>query len=757
MHLNLRPPATGPGATSRLAAGALAIALAAAACGEPQTVIELRDYVLHQRGNVSTERISAAEEIGTELLGHGWRLDARPGSAAAMLMKRDRSRVWFFSADGATRGVEIRGGLVGDLRRRTRRLLVRLNDRNQSLHTILPGNDAYRIDFRPDALRVGWNVLELRIRRAPKLRTSGVFRVRRFRFLDGDGGAAGRGDRRIESHGDNLLLPAGSLMDAVFELPRSPRLRGRIEARSEGDGAPGPLRTSIELTDESGDVHSLLDVVLEPGAGRGLDVDLEAWSERLVRLRLRVLGSPPAVLRGHELEVVGQGDPPPSPLADLIVPSRPEVSGRLGRGRPGRPDVVLILLDAARADAFSPWGGPYPTPAIEALAAEGTVFERTHSPSSWTGQSMPSIFTGFHPDTLFVEQWGDPLTDAVPTLAELFGASGYRTVLWSQHPLYSRGPTLARGFDEATYSGRHQRERLPAAEDLFDGDRPTFAFVHLLPPHSPYNPPPPFKGRYSSGYDGRMKGYFRVLNRFPKRRDPDSLSAEDLRYVRDRYQDNVAFADHLVGRLLADLRQEGRYDDALIAVMSDHGEAFLEHDRFLHSRRIYEEFLHVPLVVKWPAGIGGFARRVPAPVTLIDLAPTLTAGLALEGAERGFQGVDLLPQVFDGAEPPRRAIYSITRGDGDPTRAPKRFIRWQAAGWSAVWEELLDRTELFHLSEDPGEQQDLAGRHPTLALRLLQSLLMQHDFNGTLLGLERSDGEELDPELAAELEALGYL
>jgi len=315
---------------------------------------------------------------------------------------------------------------------------------------------------------------------------------------------------------------------------------------------------------------------------------------------------------------------------------------------------------------------------------------------------------------------------------------------------------MSRGFVEKIYSRRRKRDRLPAIETLLSNAEPSFTFFHLLPPHSPYSPPAPFAQRYTSWFQGANPPQLGNLNRYPKRRDPAELTAIDRKYIRDRYQENVAFADALVGRIVDGLKAAGRYDDTLIAVISDHGEGFLEHDRFMHSRRLYWEFLHVPFVVKWPSGVTGFRPLVEETVSLVDLAPTLVAGLGLPGGERGFQGRDLLPRVFEG-ESARRTIFAVTRGDGDPLRAPKPRLRLERDGWAVLFDPLLDQLELYDLADDPSEQHNLAESHPTLALALLQDLQMQRFFNRTLLGLAASDAAELDPDLAAELKALGYL
>jgi arylsulfatase A-like enzyme len=419
--------------------------------------------------------------------------------------------------------------------------------------------------------------------------------------------------------------------------------------------------------------------------------------------------------------------------------------------------VILIMLDAARADAFSPFGGPHETPAVARLAAEGTVFRQARAGSSWTLQSVTSVLTGLYADVLGVAAWRDRLPDAVPSLPELMEAAGYDTVLFSQHPFYRYDDSYRRGFRRVRVLRGSDTTTLPAARELLASPQPTFALVHLLPPHIPYTPPEPFRGRYTSAYKGDMTVEPERLRPFTPDR-PEPLSEADLRYVRNRYLENVAYADSLVARVLGILDRQGRYDDALVVLTADHGEAFLEHGRFVHSLDLHREVLHVPLVVKWPGSSSAFRPVVDEPVSLLDLAPTLVDGLALRGAEDGFQGRSLLP-LASGESVPPRAFYAVTRGEGSPNRAATPRLMLASGGRSVHFAPLEDRTELYDLEVDPGERNDLAPHQPLEALLLRQSLLVQSAWNRELLRVEEEEppSGELDDESVEQLEALGYL
>ena len=489
---------------------------------------------------------------------------------------------------------------------------------------------------------------------------------------------------------------------------------------------------------------------------------------------------PPSLLASPVLAIValvsllvgcGEAPEPSAPEPPPVFEPLPADDGQhtvVPSGRLGRPDVVVILLDAARADAFGAYGDPVPTPAVDALAAEGTRFGEALSPAPWTGASVPALLTGLHPDALGAEHWESRLPGSVRTLAERLAESGYATSVFSQHPIYGSNRPLLRGFETFVEAVGEPLDTLPTAAEMLDleFEGPSFALVHLLPPHTPYEPPPPFleslTGEPSEGIEAWLDGRpvdAPLLAEFPHRRKPDSLSPEALRFIRDRYRETVRWADSLVGRLVEELQAAERFDDALVIVLSDHGEAFLEHDYFMHTRQVYRESLHIPLVVKWPQGLEGFESVVGETVGLVDLVPTLIDGLGLAtgGGER-FQGTSWLPRVFDRA-PLRRSLVASTRGQARQHREPRASAMVELDGWTLVHEPGRGPSELYRLSDDPTQQHDLASSEPErrrFLERLLRDRRRAHAEVRRQLG-GGGDATPLDAETEAELEALGYL
>ncbi len=720
---------------------ALALALLCLACGDrpgTPTPTELRfvDGVDVQAGQVTSSRVDPGAEAGLELLGAGWRRDG-----GMLRMPSGRSHLSFFAAGSGVAGLALDAASGTGA---ATHLEIRVNG-TRAAEVELAGRRQLELAFPAGTVRAGWNHLLLADLTAAA--GSSPIEVYRLRFLDAAGRPLPEGGH-IERHEAGFTMPGGSRLDLVAELAGQARWDGGFEVAA--GGPDGEARVRATLLAEGGEARTLYDRGVTAGGAGSFDLDLAAWGGRLARLRLAVEGAGAAV-RWHDSRLRGAAGSA-SPVRTLDAPEPPPRSGRLGR-----PDIVVVLLDAARGDAFGAFGGPHPTPAVDALAAAGSRFSTALAAAPWTGQSVPAILTGHHPDALGIAHWGSRLPPAVARLPELLAAAGYHTVLFSQHPLYRYDKPLRRGFADFHAAAKGRTDQLPTAEQLLHPRRPTFALVHLLPPHNPYSPPAPFRGAYSGWYRGNTPIGAEFLNGFPALHAPSELTPEDRRYVRDRYLEMAAFADHLVGRLVELLTAAGRFDDTLVVVTSDHGEAFLEHGSFLHTRNLYQELLAVPLVVKWPAGAGGFAPHVAEPVSLVDLAPTLVDGLGLDSGP--FQGRSLLPRVFDGG-PPRPGVFAATRGVARGERPPQPSATLLQDGWKLIADLRSHRLELYDLAADPGEQHNLARQHPVRAELLLQGLRRQRHLNERLRrGLRQADAEpgEIDTELSEQLRALGYL
>jgi arylsulfatase A-like enzyme/Flp pilus assembly protein TadD len=389
------------------------------------------------------------------------------------------------------------------------------------------------------------------------------------------------------------------------------------------------------------------------------------------------------------------------------------------RGAP----VVLISIDTLRSDHLPLYGyKEVETPALAALAEDGVVFERAYSQVPLTLPSHTSLLSGLLPGDHGVRDNVGYRFEASkhPYLPHLLKDAGYRTgAAVSTYVL--RGETgLADFFDvyDSTIEvrlneslGRSQRsgpETLNAARPFLAeaAGKPFFLFFHLYEPHTPYEPPEPYRSRYAKPYDGE-----------------------------------IAAADAVVGDLVAELKKGGVYDDALVIVLSDHGEGLGDHGEEEHGLLLYREALQVPLVVKLPKGRRG-GTRVAAPVELIDVFPTITALLGLERPKE-LAGRPLFAAADPGAAP--RRLYA-------ETWYPRLHF-----GWSELSSLIEDRyhyihgpdPELYDLVADPAEKADVRERERRPFSTLRQAIA---GFAEPLAA-----PAQVDAETARRLASLGYM
>ena len=388
--------------------------------------------------------------------------------------------------------------------------------------------------------------------------------------------------------------------------------------------------------------------------------------------------------------------------------------------------VILIGIDTLRADRLSSSGyGRETSPHLDELAREESVrFERAYASSSWTLPSMTSLFTSLHPPQHLVEDRGTRLAPEVPTLAGAFAARGWLTAGFVTHIYASSLFGLDSGFSEwreLSIDWNFREGRQIRADVLNDHvlrwldqhrDKRFFLYIHFFDPHWDYAPPSPYDQRFiDPNYSGRARGTFRYLRRYIPR---DRLvSPPDLRRINDLYDGEILWTDHQIGRLFGHLKERNLWEDTLLAVTSDHGEEFQEHNSFHHIRTLYEEVLRVPIIIKPPGGRPREWREVVTErVGQIDLSTTL---LHLSGVDipDTFEGQTLVPLMKGPGED--RAVFARTlRNTGGKIAfigSRYKFIRSNAPTGEA-------RVELYDLDADPGETSPVNDIEPELADRI---------------------------------------
>jgi len=421
------------------------------------------------------------------------------------------------------------------------------------------------------------------------------------------------------------------------------------------------------------------------------------------------------------------------------------------------PDVVVIVLDAMRADALGAIRDGRPlTPRLDELGRRSELFHHAFAPTPYTVASLATIHTGlgFHDHGVVTRD--QRLADGATTLAEALAGVGYRTVAVSATPNDSPALGFDQGFETfvAGWTGRSRADRLDpfhvtdlAVEQLAtpDDGRPLYLFVHYIHPHEPYAPPERFDVFTDPSYTGTITGRHRTFDQLL--RGALVADARDRAHLENLYAGNVLAADAAVGELLDRLAARDRWRDTMVVVTADHGDEFFERGLTGHNRTVYGELLHIPMIVRLPESRSSGGDAHDRLVTLQDIAPTV-ARIAGGSMPWPIGAVDLVDPPDDPATVHDRWMVSRTADQDRPVFGVRTL------GFSTVLYPWGDG-ELYALANDPGEVVDLRARRPDLFAGL--SVLLQRElWREPFIPAAGDAGPRTEEELEM-LRALGYV
>lgn len=437
------------------------------------------------------------------------------------------------------------------------------------------------------------------------------------------------------------------------------------------------------------------------------------------------------------------------------------LGGVLGMGRrveAASPSIVVILIDVLRAGRLGCYGYERDTsPNIDRFAEDAIVFDYGISASTFTKTSVASLFTGLpahQHNVLFgdlTDEEGqissDVLASRFDTVAERMFALGLHTEAWVQNGQLRDYMGFAQGFaryhdqpgDAPTITGLHRAWLRGPTSSL-----PSFTYLHILDLHAPYNPPPPYYGRFGPTERGLPHGlgygeWAQYKDRI--RRGEHKVTQDELGALLDRHDECLAHVDHWVGTILDDLKRYGKYDNSLVIVTGDHGDAFGEHGVISHSTHPFDELVHVPLIVKMPRAKHAGAR-VPQMVSHVDVLATL--------------------EEFLGGDPgrvPRESFLALLNDPGTPLPPRERFVEVHRTGgvrtdrWKYI-QGARNAPLLFDLDADPGEQTNVADEYPEEAKHFAAKVRAAAEFRQAVRNPERV---VVDDETVRRLRELGYM
>lgn len=523
----------------------------------------------------------------------------------------------------------------------------------------------------------------------------------------------------------SLVIPDGWSLGYAMEVPEGARLRGRLRGTGSldviavRDGAPESRIGSVTAAD----------------GGAEVDLSLASVANEIVRLDLRATGGTPR----------------------FSTPAIVTLDGAPSRPRPHLRNVIVYLTDTLRADKLRPYRPTtrVRTPSLDAWVEHASVMLRGHSQENWTKPSVTTLLSGLFPWEHHATTEEAIVPAAVDLASERFLRDGFHT-----------GAFIANGFCSDRFGFRqgwstfrnYIREGLRSqsefvAHDVLDwldqrpADDPFFLYVHTIDPHVPYLPPAEQLAIYDpEPYEGIVD--FNEDRELLERVKSGSitLNERDRAHLEALYDGEISYHDTHFGSIMEGLERRGLDDETIVVFTADHGEEFFDHGSVGHGHSVYEELIHVPLIVRIP-GVTDGAQRIDDVVGLVDVLPTIYEALGRPIPD-DLSGESFLPLLL-----------------GEASDAPRASVTGFMEGWRALDVgrlKIIQRTErttmLFDTVTDPGETHDLAAERP-IAVRYARGLL-----GLTIAGVERptrrreiaAESIVIDPATQAQLEELGY-
>jgi arylsulfatase A-like enzyme len=519
------------------------------------------------------------------------------------------------------------------------------------------------------------------------------------------------------AEGERLIADYGSEVGATFEI------------RAHVDGAEPEILWSKK-------------------AGAGWDevaVDLDGLAGKAVRLELAVSAKP---------GVSGWGEPV------LMRPERAEPGRDLGV--PAK-NIVYILIDTARADAFDP-GADIKTPAYDALAAKSARFSRAYNNENWTKPSVATVLSGVYPSTHKTKQDDSAVPKKLELISQRLQREGFATAGFVANGYVSNKFGFKKGWDHFTNyirEGKSSEADKVYADALgwlekqreTHPDKRTFLYLQTIDPHVNYSVPEEYWKPYlPGGKQSSLSGSISAADQNKLSAKKGDVAPGDMAWVRALYAGEITYHDEYMGKFFEAARGQGLLADTAIIISNDHGEETGERNRYGHGHSLYEEMIRSPLLVHYPPLIAD-AAVIDDIVEHVDVVPTMLDLLGLEPSQQA-EGESLLPLIS--GEPVPRPRYAVTEFlDGRRSVVIGNYKLMRSSGnWIKV----------FDLATDPAETKDLSATAP-IARRLCETYLgeglavptkarRQQD----LVARQRFEAgkAEISDELRRKFEALGY-
>ncbi len=454
----------------------------------------------------------------------------------------------------------------------------------------------------------------------------------------------------------------------------------------------------------------------------------------------------------------GWGEP------ELMLDTPPETPKVAGGAHPK--NVIFLLMDTARADAYGPFAGPdrvATTPNYDAFAKQSMVFTSAYDNENWTKPSVASYLSGLYPSTHNTKKDESKLPSEVELISEHLKRAGFATAGFVANGYVSDRFGFDQGWD--VFKNYIREEKPSEAEYVFhDGlawldkhaksapDKPFFLYLQTIDPHVSYRDKGKFTHQYFEGdYKGPLGSSIDAEDQVKLSTKKLEATDTDLKWLRAMYYGEISYNDDELGKFIKGLEKRGLFADTMFVITNDHGEELGERGRFGHGHQVFEELIRAPLLVHYPP-MFGTGNVVPDIVEAVDVAPTILDTLGRDPM-KDADGVSFLPLVT--GKPTSLPHYSITE-----FLSAQRVVR---IGTWKMMSHVDGSAELFDLAKDPEEQHELTSA--PIARRLCQIYLGEGlatpDKATRIQGLGgrrhfRAGAAVISPRMRRQLEALGY-
>jgi arylsulfatase A-like enzyme len=618
---------------------------------------------------------------------------------------------------------------------------VYLNKTHISEIVTQKGLKLYNIFLPKKHIRKGYNLLEFKYRYAEK--PSDHFDCNDTRALSVDFKSISFTEKEFKNrdftihknNNNSIVQQPRTILDYYYRLPTDCNLELAVDHMDSNLSANVAIRSNQD---------DYLQIKLDQAGVKRIQLD--QFANKFVKLSFYAgvadgdhsFGklADDAVVSWSKIALTKPRNTLPKPLA-----TKTEEALEKFRNKSSELDIIYIIFDAFNAKHASLYGYERKTtPFLDELAKKSIVFENFYANHPYTLASTGTLLTSTYSYEHGLISQTNKLNPILPTLPEYLSEKQIFSFLITSHGYFSEEWGLTRGFTKVFTVNK----TLQTLEEIYNSEyakRQKFIYIHLMPPHEPYNPPKIYRIFTEDSHD-------------PIETDPETLDKLEsgeiaatrgrIEYIKGMYDANVFYADHIAESIFNFIQKRNIHKKTIIMITSDHGEAFMEHGFTTHNATIYDEMIHIPLVMTFPEHLETMGLRVAAIASIVDIAPTILDIFNISN-EGPFRGQSLVPIIYGKKSKDYIYIETLPTGQRGIRTLNHKFI------------STLHGNEFYDLVSDPREMDNLLAQEPILSGYYMQKLNAFQEKMTPSFSKNEVDLNSLDEKTVKRLKELGYI